>query len=112
MIFKARLYLGSIILPLLYNADSTGIFVDKIISKVAKENLNLIVEIIKKGISGNLFLVEDEGFTIYNKYIINIMPKIFEIIINMNQEFIMPDYINKLINKDNKNTYNYFDEKK
>ena len=112
LIFKARLYLGSIILPLLYNADSTGIFVDKIISKVAKENLNLIVEIIKKGISGNLFLVEDEGFTIYNKYLINIMPKIFEIIINMNQEFIMPDYINKLINKDNKNTYNYFDEKK
>ncbi len=57
------------IFPSLNIVYLTGIFLDKITSKLAKDNINAITEILKKAISGNLFLVDEIGFF----YLINLL---------------------------------------
>ena len=67
LILKSRLFVGSMIIPMLSNINSSGILTDKITSELSKENINIIAEILRKAISGNLFLIEDNGFTLFNK---------------------------------------------
>ena len=111
LILKSRLFIGSMIIPMLSNINSSGILTDKITSKLSKENINIIVEILRKAISGNLFSIEDNGYTLFNKYIINIIPQIFDIVINLNKDCILPEFINKLINGKKIESYDYFTEK-
>ena len=110
LILKSQLFIGNMILPLLSNIDSSGILTDKVISKLSKENIKVIVEVLKKAISGNLFLVEDNGYTLFNKYIINILPQIFDIVNDINKDCTLPEFINKLINKGKIESYDYFKE--
>ena len=112
LILKSRLFVGSMIIPMLSNINSSGILTDKITSELSKENINIIAEILRKAISGNLFLIEDNGFTLFNKYIINIIPQIFDIVINLNKDCTLPEFINKLIQEKKFESYDYFKEKK
>ena len=120
LITKARILFGSMIIPMITTPEGSGIFTDGIISKMTKNNLNIISKILKASISGNLFLVESAGYTIYNKFIIDSLPNIFDIILEIDEDITLPNYINELIkdvpeNIDNNNrkiNYDYFDEKK
>ena len=120
---KTRIFLGYMIIPMLNNIDYSGVFTDGIISEITKNNLDIIVNILRIIISGSLFLVENKGFTIFNKYIIEIIPQIFDIILEIDKNCILPDFITKLINEipenindihniNKKIIYNYFLEKK
>ena len=123
LIIKARILFGCMIIPMLSNPDCSGIYTDGIISKITKDNLNIIVEILKITISGNLFSVDNVGYTLYNKFIIDSVSNIFDIIIEIDNNINLPNYIAELINnipekietldniKRNIN-YDYFKEKK
>ena len=110
LFLKARLYIGGMIIPSLSNVDSIGIFPDKITSKLAKDNINVITEILKKAISGNLFLVDEIGFSLFDKFILDIIPLILDIANNLNKDCTLPNNINKLFSK-NLDYYDYFKEK-
>ena len=112
LILKARIFIGSMILPMLSNIDSSGILDDKIISSLSKENINVIVNILKKAVSGNLFLINENGYTLFNKYIMNIMPLIFDIIISIDKDLVLPKFINELIKGKKIKSYDFFKEKK
>ena len=72
--------IGNIILPLISNPDFNGIITTCVISKITRDNLEIITKIFKKMLSGNLFSNKiDSEYTIFNKYIIDTLPKIFEI---------------------------------
>ena len=109
LIFKAKLFIEEMIIPVIYYE----LVANEITSNLAKENLNTIFTVLKKAISGNLFFIDENGFTIFNKYIIEIMPQIFDIAFNLNKDYNLPEYIAKLINnKEDIKRYEYFKEKK
>ena len=120
LIIKARILFGCMIIPMINKPDGSGIFTDGIISKTTKNNLNIIAKILKVLVSGNLFLVDNAGYTIYNKFIIDSLPNIFDIVFEIDEDITLPNYINDLIkevpeNIDNLNrkvNYDYFGEKK
>ena len=118
--FKINFFMGNIIIPILSNPYYNGIITNEIISKITKENLKIITKIFKQIISGILFSnkIEPE-YTIFNKFIIEIMPEIFEIINNIQQNFELPEIIIKvfntsdLINNEKRNiNYDYFNTNK
>ena len=77
--------LGSIILPLILNPDFNGIITTCVISKITNDNLEVITKILNKLLSGQLFSNKTEfEYTIFNKYIINTLPKMFDIIKSLN----------------------------
>ena len=114
--------IGNIILPLILNPDFNGIITTCVISKITKENLEVITKVLNKLLSGNLFSNKNESeYTIFNKYIIKTLPKIFSIIksLNLQKNFKLSKVVTKFINscdslgnpKRNIN-YNYFEENK
>ena len=117
---KTRIFFGCMIIPMLTNPDYSGVFTDGIISNLTKDNINIIVKVLKTLISGSLFLVESVGYTIFNKYIIELAPSVFDIIVNLDTNCVIPDFITKLINdiptnidnKDRMINFDYFNEKK
>ena len=121
LIIKARILFGCMIIPMLNNSNYSGIFTDGIITQMTKENLNIISKILKMTISGSLFVIENLGFTIFNKFIINCLPDIFDIIIEIDYNIVLPNFIGKLITGIDENEidgkeryidYDYFNEKK
>ena len=109
LILKAKLFIEEMIIPVI----KYELVANEITSNLAKDNLNTIFTVLKKAISGNLFFIDENGFTIFNKYIIEIMPQIFEIAYNLNKDSNLPEYIAKLItSKDDIKRYEYFKEKK
>ena len=119
MLFSSYL-IGNIILPLISNPEFNGIITTNVISKITKENLEKVSKILFKMLSGELFSnKKDPEYTIFNKYIIDTLPKIFDIIIcvNLQKKFKLSNKIQKLINSidsidDPKRdiNYNYFEE--
>ena len=117
-IFKSNIFFGNFILCSLDNLDYNAIFVSDIISNTSVENLGIIIEILDKMLSGKLFTNSTK--MIYNKYIIETLPKFFEIIDNIEKNFKLPDVVQRLVNTstDIKNTkrlqdfeYDFFFEK-
>lgn len=113
LLFKISFFMGNIIIPILSDPYYNGIITNEIISKITKENLKVITKIFKQIISGNLFSNKDEPeYTIFNKFIIEILPDIIEIINNIQQNFQMPELIMKIFNtsdliNDEKRNINY-----
>ena len=111
---------GSIILPLISNPDFNGIITTCVISKITNENLEVITKILNKLLSGQLFSNKTEfEYTIFNKYIINTLPKIFDIIksLNIKKSFKLSKMVQRLITscdsigKPQRNiNYDYFKE--
>ena len=88
LIIKMRFIFGGFIVPILENPLYNGIISDNIISKSTKENLNIIVKIIEKIISGSLFNItkvttDDPSFTIFNKFISEKIFYVFGLIMNI-----------------------------
>ena len=117
-IFKSNFFYGNFVLCSLSNLDYNGIFFSDIISSTTLENLNIIINILNKMLSGKLFTNCYE--VIYNKYIIETLPKFFEVIDNIEKNFKLPDVLQRLVNTctDTKNKkrlqdfeYDYFFEK-
>ena len=103
-IFKSNIFFGNFVLSSLKNLDYNGIFVSDIISKTTFENLNIIINIFDKMLSGKLFSNCPE--VLYNSYIIETLPKFFEIIDSVEKNFKLPDVLQRLVNiyTDIKNT--------
>ena len=117
LIFLSNFLIGTIIIPLIINPYFNGIVTKGVVSKISKENLEIISKILKQIISGNLFSNEEEPeYTMFNKYIIDTLPKIFEIIdkINSQKNFKLSRAVRNLINSyDNEQrdlNYNIFEE--
>ena len=116
--FKANFFFGNIIIPILQNPFNNGIITDNIISQNTLENCKIISTIFNLILSGKLFYVGDEPCkTIFNQFIIEILPEIFEIVQSIELNFNLPEIVNDLINsiKDMNNpnrkiNYNYFYE--
>ena len=116
--FKANFFLGNIIMPILQNPFYNGIITENIISQNTLENCKIISAIFNLILSGKLFYVGDEPCkTIFNQFIIEILPEIFEIVQSIELNFNLPEIVNDLINsiKDMNNpkrkiNYNYFYE--
>ena len=123
-IFKSNFFIGNILLSCIIDRDYNGIITSDVTSKITTENLKIIYDILDKLLSGKLF-TNDNGtylfFTLFNKYIIITIPKIFNIIDKIEKKFKLPDLIQRLINtltdKKEKNKrlndfeYDYFFEK-
>ena len=125
LMMKSRFFLGGLIMPVLANPLYNGIISDNIISKSTKENLNIIFLIFDKMLSGNLFNIMkpeigvDPSLIIFNKYITQKIPIIFDIINNIDKyletNFESPSFILDLISSNDKIddikrniNYNYF----
>ena len=96
--------IGNIILPLVLNPDFNGIITTDVISKKTKDNLEIISKILYKILSGKLFSNKNESeYTIFNKFIIDTLPKIFDIVncLNNQKNFILSKSIQKLIGTTN-----------
>ena len=115
---KANFLFGNIILPVLQNPNYNGIITNEIISDITKDNLDIIVTILSMMLSGKLFsMAINPCMTIFNQYIIEILPIVFQIVENAIQDFILPELLDKLketindINDINREiNYNYFKE--
>ena len=106
-IFKLNFFIGNIILPIIKNPEINGIITSEIISQITKDNLKMIHDIFNKIISLELFDKYKEPYmTIFNPLIIEIIPKLFEMIENIDKNFIIPLWIQKLINDKNNITDN------
>ena len=115
-IFKLNFFLGSIILPIIKNPEFNGIITSEIISQLTKDNLKIISDIFNKIISVDLFNKNDEPFmTIFNQFIIDIMPQFFIMMENIDKNFIIPFWIKKVMSDKNNNgniNYDYFKQNK
>ena len=117
LLFLSNFFIGNIIIPLLSNPYFNGIITKGVLSKVSKDNLEIISKILTQMISGNLFSNEKAPeYTIFNKYIINTLPNIFQFInkLNSQKNFKLLNPIKNLMNsygKPQRNlNYNFFEE--
>ena len=123
-IFKSNFFIGNILLSCIIDRDYNGIITSDVTSKITTENLKIIYDILDKLLSGKLFTNDNSSYlfyTLFNKYIIITIPKIFNIIDKIEKKFKLPDLIQRLINsltdKKDKNKrlndfeYDYFFER-
>ena len=116
--FKLNFLIGNILLTSLINPDYNGIFTSDLLSKNTSKNLKIVYNILDKFLSGKLFINSFDS--LFNKYIIEMVPKMLEIIDNIEKNFKLPDVLQNLVNTctDINNEkrlkdfeYNYFYEK-
>ena len=116
--FKLNFLIGNILLTSLINPDYNGIFTSDLLSNNTSKNLKIVYNILDKFLSGKLFINTFDS--LFNKYIIEMVPKILEIIDNIEKNFKLPDVLQNLVNtctdinnekRLNDFEYNYFYEK-
>ena len=116
--FKLNFLIGNILLTSLINPDYNGIFTSDLLSNNTSKNLKIVYNILDKFLSGKLFINSFDS--LFNKYIIEMVPKMLEIIDNIEKNFKLPDVLQNLVNTctDINNEkrlkdfeYNYFYEK-
>ena len=115
---KANFLFGNIIVPVLENPNYNGIITNEIISNITKENLEIITSILNKMLSGALFSIAVEPcLTVFNQFIIEILPNVFEIVENIEKKFKIPqllkgltDSIKDIDSEKREINYNYFSE--
>jgi len=116
--FELNFLIGNIIIPILKNPDFNGLISTDVISEYTRNNLNLVSLILEKMIKGSLFKKsEDSYMTIFNKFIIDTTPKLFELVDIIEKQFETPDIIKNLLNDSINNNslkknidYDYFKE--
>ena len=114
-IFKINFLIGNILVPIISNPEFNGLVTTDIISQITSDNLKLIADIFEKMLSGELFVKNENPYmTLFNQFIIETMPKLFELVEGLEKNLRLPEKIKKLIhesNKMNRNTnYEYFKE--
>ena len=116
--FKINFLLGSIILPILKNPEFNGVISTNIISELTSENLKIVSSIFDKMINATLFIKKyDSYMTIFNRFIIETMPNLFELVDIIEKNFELSDSIKNLVNTSNNKdnlkrdiNYDYFKE--
>ena len=116
--FKISFLIGNIILPILKKPEFNGIETNSIISEITNDNLLIISNILEKMITGNLFHKNENPYmTIFNKFIIDSMPKLFKLVENLEINFELPEKITYLIKTYDNNeqkerviNYEFFEE--
>ena len=116
-IFKSNFFFGIILFTSLTNPDYNGVVTTDVIPIVTVKNLNIIAKIFSKLFNGQLFSHENNNeicYTIFNKFIIETMPSIFDIIDHVEKNIKLPYIIQKLVsikydvkNNDRENLINY-----
>ena len=100
LMLLSNYFIEQIISPLIENPDFNGIITTAVISEITRDNLNIIHKILNTMLSGKLFSnKKDYEFTLFNKYIIKTLPRIFNIIISIDKQknFKLPNKIQKLL---------------
>ena len=111
--FKINYFIGNIILPIIANPECNGLITTDIISKMTKDNLKEISDILNMALSGKLFNKNNDPYmTLFNQYIIGLMPQLFELVEKIEKIIKLPKNIQKLIeekniNNDNERNINY-----
>ena len=116
--FEINFIIGNIILPILKNPDYNGIETTNVISDIASDSLKILSSIFDKMVKGNLFNKNSDPYmTIFNKFIIETMPQLFETMEYIEKNFELPDKFKNLIDVCDKNdkskkiiNYDYFKE--
>ena len=117
---KLRFFLGGFLFPILGSPTYNGVVSDSIISNATIENLDIILKIFSKFISGNLFNEYESAYLIFNKFIIETLPFLFNMIKNIDNDistnFEPPLVIKNLLESNSKINsekrdinYNYFE---
>ena len=97
-IFELNFLIGNIILPIIREPDFNGVVSNDVISTFTRENLKIISKILNKMIKGTLFIKKKEpNMTMFNRYIIDTMPKLFEIVDIIEQNFEVSNIIKNLV---------------
>jgi hypothetical protein len=97
--FELNFLIGNIIIPILKNPDFNGLISTDVISEYTRNNLKLISRILEKMIEGSLFTKnEDSYMTIFNLFIIDTTPKLFELVDIIEKQFETSDIIKNLLN--------------
>jgi hypothetical protein len=117
---KLKIIIGNLIIPILDDYHKFRILNEHILSLSTSEVLKNIIKIFNTILSGKLFdNSEDPEFTIYNKYIINVLPKLFKLSLSIGKNISLSNardsyssIFQKLINSfdkinDNKRITNY-----
>ena len=117
---KLKIIIGNLIIPILDDYHKFRILNERILSLSTSEVLKNIIKIFNTILSGKLFdNSEDPEFTIYNKYIINVLPKLFKLSLSIGKSISLSNardsyssIFQKLINSfdkinDNKRITNY-----
>ena len=98
-IFELNFLIGNIILPIIREPDFNGVISNDFISAFTNENLKIISKIMNKMIKGTLFIKSKEpNMTMFNRYIIDTMPKLFELVNIIEQKFDVSNTIKNLVN--------------
>lgn len=116
--FEINFLIGNIILPIIINPEFNGVVTTDVISELTNDNLKILASILEKMIKGSLFNKKrDPYMTIYNKFIIETMPQLFELVEIIEKNFEIPDNIKSLVNSCGVNdltkrniNYDYFKE--
>ena len=119
--FELNFLIGNIILPIIRDPEFNGVISNDVISAYTNENLKIISKVLNKMIKGTLFIKSKESnMTMFNRYIIDTMPKLFELMDIIEQkfnEFDEPNIVKNLLNTSDKCNlperninYDYFKE--
>ena len=117
--FELNFLIGNIILPIIINPEFNGVVTTDVISEMTNDNLKILASILEKMIKGSLFNKrKDPYMTIYNKFIIETMPQLFELVEIIENHFEIPGNIKNLVDSHSINdltkrniNYDYFKEK-
>jgi len=114
-LFGLNFLIGNIILPVIREPDLIRVISNDTISVFTRDNLKIISNILNKMIKGTLFIKSKEpNMIMFNKYIIDTMPKLFELMDIIELQFDIPNIIKNLVNKynlpDRNINYDYFKE--
>ena len=112
LMIKLRFIFKGFIIPTLENPIYNGIVSDNVVSKATKDNSYIISKILEKMVSGSLFNItnvvsaEEPNLIIFNRYITDKIPFLFEIINNIDKyienNFETPLFIQNLLSSYNK----------
>ena len=117
-LFGLNFLIGNIILPVIREPDLIRVISNDTIYAFTRDNLKKISNILNKMIKGTLFIKSNEpNMIMFNKYIIDTMPKLFELMDIIELQFDIPNIIKNLVNTcdkcnlpDRNINYDYFKE--
>ena len=111
--FISKFFFGKLLVPILRDPEIEAFITNCIISENTKNNLSIICNIFNKFVSGHFYKDDKENsdYTTFNWYFIEEMDKLFNIFDQITK-VRLPSFIEKLINKElpEDYEYNYFKE--
>ena len=106
--FIAKFFFGKLLVPILRDPEIEAFISNCIISENTKNNLSIICNIFNKFVSGHFYREDTESsdYTTFNWYFIEKMDKLFNIFDQITK-VKLPSFIEKLVNKELPENYEY-----